>query len=302
MKTSQYIDSIAKEYSRYVLMSRAIPMSSDGLKTSQRIALYLMQDQAKSVKTAALVGKAMGSGLYVHGDAAMGNAISYLAGPYINNHPLLQGEGAFGSRADPTAFGAPRYTEVKRSKFAVEHLYIDTDICPQVENYDGSTTMPLTFLPRLPLVLLNGIRGIAVGFSCNILPRRLEELREAVLDVVETGSTQRPLMPFYERYNCDIIRDHSNHNKYHIRGKLSIINTTTVHISEIPPSMSINTVVERLIALEENKKIVSFTDATSDKVDITVKMSRSELKKYTEDGLINLFKNYPSGNGKYYGH
>jgi DNA gyrase/topoisomerase IV subunit A len=290
MKTSQYIDSISKEYSRYVLVSRAIPMLTDGLKTSQRIALYLMQDQTKSVKTAALVGKAMGSGLYSHGDAAMGNAISYLAGPYINNHPLLQGEGAFGSRVDPTAFGAPRYTEVKRAKFAEKELYLDTNICPHIENYDGSTTMPLTFMPLLPLVLLNGIRGIAVGFACNILPRSLEELRGAVNDVLETGVTKRPLMPVYEQYDCDILRDHTNQNKYHIRGKLHIVNSTTVQITEIPPSMGINNVVERLISLEDDKKITSFTDSTSDKVAITVRMARAELKKYTEGGLINLFK------------
>jgi DNA gyrase/topoisomerase IV subunit A len=290
VKTSQYIDSIAKEYSKYVLVSRAIPMVTDGLKTSQRIALYLMQDQAKSIKTAALVGKAMGSGLYSHGDAAMGAAISRLAGPYVNNRPLLQGEGAFGSRADPNAFGAPRYTEVKRAKFAVDELYIDTDICPHVENYDGSTTMPLTFLPKLPLVLLNGIRGIAVGFACNILPRHVDELRDAVHDVLSTGRTERPLTPFYEHYNCEVFQDHSNKSKYHIRGKLTIENSTTVRITEIPPSMSLNTVVEKLIELEEDKKITSFIDSTSDKVDITVRMTRSELKKYTNDSLINLFK------------
>lgn len=290
MNTSDYLNSSSREYSTYVMEQRAIPTITDGLKLSQRIALHLMRDQSKSVKTAGLVGRMMESGLYVHGDASAADAVGRLAAPYLNNHCLIQGEGSFGSRTKPDAIGASRYTEVKRSKFAEDELYIDLDICPQRDNYDGSKKMPQTFLPRLPLVLLNGVSGIAVGFACKILPRNLDELREAVVEVLSTGKTTKPLMPFYDRYDCEVVRDHSNPNKYYLRGRLKIVNTTTVHISELPPGMALDTVAARLIQLEEDKKIVSFEDNSTDHIDITVKMTRAELKDKTEDSLISMFR------------
>ena len=213
LTTSEYINSISREYSTYVMEQRAIPIITDGLKLSQRIALHLLRHQDKSVKTAGVVGRMMESGLYVHGDASAADAISRLAAPFLNNYPLIRGEGAFGTRVAPVdGIGAARYTEVLRSKIAENELYVDLDICPQRENYDGSKKMPQTFLPRVPLILLNGSTGIAVGFANKILPRKLDELREAVVDVLTTGKTTKPLLPYYERYDCEIIPDHSTRN------------------------------------------------------------------------------------------
>jgi len=289
--TSTYINNISKEYATYVMENRAIPMITDGLKLSQRIALYLLRNQAKSIKTAGLVGRLMESGLYVHGDASAADAISRLAAPFINNYPLITGDGAFGTRVAPVdGIGAARYTEVRRSKFSVDNLYIDMDICPQRENYDGSAMMPKTFLPLLPLVLLNGVRGIAIGFATNILPRSIEDVREGVIDVIKNGYTTRPLMPFYERYDCDVIQDHTNRNKFYLRGKVSKLNTTTVHISELPPAIGLDYIKGKLIALEDQKIISSFVDNSTNKIDIIIKMPRAILAKYSEERLLTLFK------------
>lgn len=291
MKTSEYINSTSREYSTYVMEQRAIPIITDGLKLSQRIALHLLRHQDKPVKTAGVVGRMMESGLYVHGDASAADAISRLAAPFLNNYPLIKGEGAFGTRVSPIdGIGAARYTEVHRSKIAVDELYIDLDICPQRENYDGSKTMPQTFLPRVPIILLNGSTGIAVGFANKILPRSLDELREAVVEVLTTGKTTKPLLPFYERYNCEVIPDHGTKGKFYLRGRVEIKNTSTVEITEVPPGMSLDAVKERLIALENEKKITSFEDNSTDHIDITVKMPRAELQGKTEDQLIVMFK------------
>lgn len=291
MGTSEYINLTSREYSTYVLENRATPNLTDGLKLSQRIALWLIRDQAKPVKTAGMVGRMMESGLYVHGDAAAADAISRLAAPFLNNYPLIKGEGAFGTRVSPVdGIGAARYTEVRRSKFAEDELYIDLEICPTRENYDGSKLMPKTFLPRIPLILLNGVNGIAVGFANKILPRNLEEIRQAVVDVLETGRTTRPLLPYYTMYDCEVVPDHSKAGKFYLRGRVKIENTTTVRITEVPPGMSLDAVKERLIKLEDEKKIVSFADNSTDHIDITVKMTRAELSKHDEPGLIHLFR------------
>jgi len=290
METSEYLLSISREYSTYVMEQRAIPMMSDGLKTSQRIALWLMKDQAKPVKTAGLVGRMMASGLYAHGDASAGDAVSRLAAPYLNNHPLIQGEGAFGSRTAPVdGIGAPRYTEVARSTFSQKNLYVDLDICPMRENYDGSNSMPQTFLPLIPLVLLNGVAGIAIGFATKILPRDLQELREAVVDVIRTGGTDKPLMPFYEKYDVEVIRDPKKPNKFYIHGKVVIENTTTVRITEAPAGKSLDSIKETLIQLEHDNRITSFVDNSTDRIDIVVKMKRSDLAKKTENSLRVMF-------------
>ena len=288
--TSTYILSSSREYATYVMEQRAIPNITDGLKLSQRIALWLLKDQAKTVKTAGLVGRMMESNLYVHGDAAAGDLIGRLAAPYLNNHCLIQGEGAFGTRTAPLeGIGAPRYTEVKRSKFSEQELYVDLGICPMRDNYDGSKQMPRTFLPRIPLILLNGVNGIAIGFANKILPRDLDELREAVIEVLKTGKTTKPLMPTFCMYQCDVTRDHGNSNKFYMRGTVDILNTTTVKITELPPGKSLDTVKAKLIQLEDDKKISSFVDNSTDRINITVKMSRAALAKKTADSLVVMF-------------
>lgn len=292
MNTSEYLGSTSREYATYVMEQRAIPILTDGLKLSQRIALWLLKDQSKADSTIGLVGDMSKSKLYVHGNAAAEDMIGRLAAPYLNNIPLIHGEGAFGTRTAPfEGIGAARYTAVKRSKFAEDELYIDLDICPMRENYDGSKLMPQTFLPRLPLILLNGINGIAIGFANTILPRKLDDIRAAVIEVLKTGSTRHPLLPHYDHYDCEVIRDHGNRLKYYLRGRVKIVNTTTVDITELPPGMALDTIRETLIGLEEAKTITGFTDNSTDRIAIQVKFTRVELAKYhTPDRLITLFK------------
>lgn len=262
---------------------------TDGLKSSQRIALYLLRGKGDKVKTIALAGQMIASELYVHGDAAAADAISMLAGPFCNNRPLIHGIGAFGTRAAPTSFAAPRYTSVKRAAFAQDVLYVDSDIVPMVENHDGSAMMPSTFLPLIPLVLLNGVKGIATGWSTNILPRRFEDLQGAVLDVLSRKPV-RELMPYYEGRDLTIERDHSTPNKYIVSGQAERKNTSTVIVTELPPTETKESYREKLDALEEDGKIVSFKDRSTDTINIEIKMTRAALGKLTEAKLIELLK------------
>ena len=289
--SSQFVERISREYGMYVLDSRAIPATTDGLKSAQRIALWLIRNKASEVKTVSLSGEMLGSKLYVHGDVSASDTVSKLAAPYLNNYPLIQGEGQFGTRVAPVdGIGSARYTDVKRSKFAEQYLYVDLDIIPMVENYDGSVLMPKTFLPLIPLVLLNGVTGIAVGWSTEILPRRLEDVQEAVREYLDTGTITNSLMPHYERYDVDVVRMAENPNQYMVKGRLEIKNTSTVVITELPPDLTLDKFKERLIAFEEEDKITDFTDRTRDKINIEIKMRRSQLEGKTVANLIEFFK------------
>ena len=288
--SSEYIRRTSREYGMYVLDYRAIPAMTDGLKSSQRIALWLLRNRPEKIKTIALTGQMIASELYLHGDASAAATISMLAGSYCNNRPLVQGVGAFGTRADPTSFAAPRYTSVKRSKLAMDCLYVDLDIVPMVANHDGSNWMPSTFLPLVPLVLLNGIKGIATGWSTNILPRRFEDLVGAVDDCLRTGKVQRPLLPHYESRDVTVVRESDDPNKYIISGKAHKKNTTTVIVTELPPDLSLEKFREKLVALEEDGKIVNFIDRSTKAINIEIKMTRAVLGKLTDKSLIDFLK------------
>ncbi len=109
--SSDYISRISREFGLYTLDKRAIPAMSDGLKSGQRTALWLMRHREGKLKTMALAGQMIASELYVHGDTSAADAISMLAGPYCNNRPLFHGIGAFGTRAEPVVQASPHHSD-----------------------------------------------------------------------------------------------------------------------------------------------------------------------------------------------
>lgn len=288
--SSEYLNRISREYSLYVIDQRAIPSITDGLKSAQRIALWLIRDVATDMKTHAFVGRMSESGLYVHGDASASETVSRLAAPYRNNNPLVEKRGAFGTKISPNTFGAPRYTFVKRAKFAEQYVYQDMDIIPMRENYDSSRLMPATFLPLIPLVLLNGVKGIAVGWSTNILPRKLSDIKKAVLEQITTGEIKTSLNPYYRNYDVRIIRDRMEPNKYEIHGRVEKVDSNTVRITELPPGRALEKLRETLIDLEDEKKITDFIDNSRDQINVLVKFRRADLAEMTDEALIRMFK------------
>jgi len=286
--SSEYLLDTSREYSMYVCQNRAIPSASDGLKDGQRKALWLMRNKSDKIKTVSLSGELISSGLYLHGDASASDAISKLAGPYLNNLPLFEGIGTFGTRVAPVdGIGAPRYTYVKRSKAAQAILYQDLDIVPMKENYDGSTMEPITFLPLIPLVLMNGVSGIAVGWATTILPRKPEDLVQAVLKAIDGKKISR-IEPNYTY--LDVTVKHLEDNSWEFSGKVEIVDAITVKISELPPELGLEKFRDRLDVLEETGKIMTYDDNSTKFIDIQVKFKRGELKSHTEDTLIDFFK------------
>lgn len=285
--TSEHINSSSKEYALYVGEQRAIPKAIDGLKSAQRKALFLMMTRGGEIKTVSLSGETISKGLYVHGDVSMSDTISLLAAPYSNNLPWLLGIGTFGTKVNPKAFAAPRYTYVKRAKHADEILFTDKDIIPMQENYDGSTEEPLHFIPIIPTVLLNGVSGIAVGWSTEILPRSVNDLIKATVSAIEGKKFKAPA-PTYEYLDCTATNIEGN--AWEFSGRVKILNSSTCEVQELPPDLTLEKFRDRLIQLEDQKIIRTFTDHSADKIRIEICFPRGALVDKDEAWVIKTLK------------
>lgn len=289
LTSSQRILNDSREYSTYVCSTRAIPSIHDGLKTGQRIALWLLRNRADKMKTFALSGQMGFERLYVHGEASANGAINLLAAPYKNNVPLIKGLGQFGSRVAPVeGIGAPRYTDVARSKAAEAFLYNDLDLVPLKDNYDGSNKEPVHFLPLIPLVLLNGVKGVAVGWATNILPRSLKTVIQATQDALMDRPV-KTMKPHFDKYNLTI-QEGKKDRQWMFSGKATVEDTSTVRITELPPSLDIADFRKRLIEMEDAESIVRYVDRSTDCIDITVKFKRGSIAGWTEQRAIDFFK------------
>ena len=177
------VDRSFLDYASYVIRDRAIPNLADGLKPVQRRILWAMHrtDDGRFTKVANIVGDTMK--FHPHGDASIGDALVVLA----NKRYLIEGQGNFGNiyTGDPAA--APRYIEARLTELARTELFND-EITDFVPSYDGRNKEPVTFPSKLPLTLMLGTEGIAVGLSARILPHNFPELLEAQIALLKAGA------------------------------------------------------------------------------------------------------------------
>ncbi len=188
-----YTERAYLSYSMYVILDRALPHVSDGLKPVQRRIVYAMSElnlssQAKPKKAARTVGDVIGK-FHPHGETACYEAMVLMAQPFSYRYPLVDGQGNFGSPDDPKSFAAMRYTEARLTPFADMLLSeIGQGTVDWTPNFDGTLNEP-AFLPaRLPHVLLNGATGIAVGMATDIPPHNLREVANACIHLLERPS------------------------------------------------------------------------------------------------------------------
>ncbi|UCE32857.1 MAG: DNA topoisomerase IV subunit A, partial [Burkholderiales bacterium] len=185
---AEYAERAYLDYAVSVVKGRALPDVCDGLKPVQRRILYAMHRMglaasAKPVKSARVVGDVLGR-FHPHGDQAAYDALVRLAQAFTLRYPLIDGQGNFGSR-DGDGAAAMRYTEARLTAHARLLLdEIDQGTVEFVGNYDGSTEEPALLPARLPMVLLNGASGIAVGMATEIPPHNLNEVAAAAIAVI----------------------------------------------------------------------------------------------------------------------
>ncbi len=184
-----YAERAYLDYAVSVVKGRALPDLSDGLKPVQRRILYAMSEMglvanAKPVKSARVVGDVLGK-YHPHGDQAAYDALVRLAQDFSLRYPLIDGQGNFGSR-DGDSAAAMRYTEARLTPIASLLLdEIDLGTVDFAPNYEGSTIEPVLLPARLPMVLLNGASGIAVGMATEIPPHNLHEVALATIEAIK---------------------------------------------------------------------------------------------------------------------
>ncbi|MEJ2514593.1 MAG: DNA topoisomerase IV subunit A [Gammaproteobacteria bacterium] len=178
------------DYSMYVILDRALPHVSDGLKPVQRRIIYAMSElglsaAAKPKKSARTVGDVIGK-YHPHGDSACYEAMVHMAQPFSYRYPLIDGQGNWGAPDDPKSFAAMRYTEAKLTPYAAVLLSeLGQGTADWKPNFDGTLDEPVHLPARLPNLLLNGASGIAVGMSTDIPPHNLREVAQACIHLLD---------------------------------------------------------------------------------------------------------------------
>ena len=273
MRTA-YID-----YSMSVIVSRALPDARDGLKPVQRRVLYGMDGLGLSYggqtkKSARIVGEVLGK-FHPHGDSSVYDAMARLAQPWNQRYPLVFGQGNFGSMdGDPVA--AMRYTEAKLEKMTEDVLAdLDKDTVDMTLNFDDSLQEPTVLPTKLPLLLLNGSAGIAVGMATNMAPHNLGEVCDAICAYIDNpGITTEELMehiqgPDFPTGGIIMGRQgivdayNTGRGKVVIRAKTDIeVNDRgqeTIVVTEIPYMVNKKEMLERIAQMVEDKKIEGIT-------------------------------------------
>lgn len=288
---SEFLLSEYKDFALYTIENRAIPSLIDGFKPTQRKIINAATQVWKSglekpLKVFQLSGIIASTQFYHHSNQSLESTIITMAQGFKNNLPLLEEIGQFGSLRSPEA-GAARYIGTKLSQ-NFKLLYKDLELL-QFKEEEGEIIEPYFFLPIIPTILINGSSGIAVGFSSNILNRNPKQVIDACLNLLN-GKKISDVKPYNNFFTGDYIQDIDNHKKWNIRGKLQIVNTSTVKVLELPPSMTFEKYEALLDTLVDNKIIVSYDDNCKDKIDYTIKFTRDSLATLDEEKLIKLLK------------
>lgn len=190
MPLKEFTEKAYLDYSMYVILDRALPHISDGLKPVQRRIIYAMSElglksTAKFKKSARTVGDVLGK-FHPHGDMACYEAMVLMAQSFSYRYPLVEGQGNWGSPDDPKSFAAMRYTESRLSAYADVLLgELGQGTVEWVPNFDGTLEEPGLLPARLPNVLLNGTTGIAVGMATDIPPHNLREVVNALTHLLD---------------------------------------------------------------------------------------------------------------------
>lgn len=288
---SDFLSNEYKEFAMYSIEGRAIPSVVDGFKPTQRKIIHISNQiwrngSEKNIKVFQLAGKVASDAFYHHGNTSLENAIVTMAQKFKNNAPLLEEDGQFGSLRSPQP-GAARYIGTKLSE-NFRLIYKDFDLLDYKEE-EGESIEPKYFLPIIPTVLLNGSSGIAVGFASNVLNRDIKSIIDSCVRVIE-GKKLSSIKPSLNEFTGEFIQDKENPKRWIIRGRFQKVNTSTVKISELPPSMTYEKYEEILDKLVDNKDIVSYDDNCKDNVDYTIKFNRVTLESLDDTALIKLLK------------
>src|SRR5260221_124779 len=269
------------EYASYVIRDRAIPNLADGLKPVQRRILWALheKDDGRFIKVANVVGHAMQ--YHPHGDGAIGDALVVLA----NKRYLIERQGNYGNIFTGDVAAAPRYIECRLTDLARQELFND-EITDFVPSYDGRNKEPVTLPCKLPLLLMLGTEGIAVGMSSRILPHNFPELLEAQIAILKKQPFK--CLPDFQTGGLMDAREYKDGTgEIKVRAKIKIKDESTVAIKEIPPTTTTDSLMSSIEdASRKGKiKVKSVNDFTAEDVEIEIKAPSGVSAEQLVDAL-----------------
>lgn len=271
------------EYASYVILERAVPASEDGLKPVQRRLMHALKemDDGRFNKVANVIGATMQ--YHPHGDASIGDAMVTIGQKEL----LLDIQGNWGDVRTGDSAAAPRYIEVRLSKFANEVLF-NEDTTEWQMSYDGRKREPVTLPSKFPLLLEMGVEGIAVGLSTKMMPHNFIEICDACVKHLKGNR-----FTLYPDFITGGIMDVSNYNdgarggKIKVRAKISEVDKKTLKISEIPYGTTTGGLIDSIIKANDRGKIKikKVEDNTAKEVEILVHLGTNTSPDITIDAL-----------------
>lgn len=271
------------DYASYVILERAVPHINDGLKPVQRRILHSMKrlDDGRYNKVANIVGHTMQ--FHPHGDASIGDALVQLGQKDL----LIDCQGNWGNILTGDGAAAPRYIEARLSKFALETVFNPKTTTWQL-SYDGRNREPVTLPVKYPLLLAQGVEGIAVGLASKILPHNFNELLDASIAYLrEEPFTLYP--DFQTGGFIDVAKynDGERGGSVKVRSKITKLDNKTLVISEIPYGKTTSTLIESILKANDKGKIKikKVDDNTARNVEILVHLAPGVSSDKTIDAL-----------------
>jgi len=269
------------EYASYVIRDRAIPDLEDGLKPVQRRIMHTLfeKDDGKFHKVANVVGECMK--YHPHGEASIGPALVVIA----NKELFIDRQGNFGNIHTGDSASAPRYIECKASALAKD-VFWNPKLTEWAESYDGRNREPVLFPAKIPVALVMGAEGIAVGMSTRILPHNAAEALEA--EIACLSGKKFELYPDFPTGGLVDVSDYRDGNgKVLVRARLDTSDPKRILVTELPFGSTTESLIASVEAAEKagRIKIQGISDYTSDRVEIEIRLARGVYAEETVDAL-----------------
>lgn len=271
------------DYASYVILERAVPHCNDGLKPVQRRILHSMREleDGRYNKVANIIGNTMK--YHPHGDASIGDALVQLGQKDL----LIDMQGNWGNILTGDSAAAPRYIEARLSKFALEVAFNPKTTFWQL-SYDGRNKEPVTLPMKFPLVLAQGIEGIAVGLACKILPHNFLELIDASIDILNGKETN--ILPDFQTGG---MADFSDYNRgmrggrVRVRALIEPRTRNTLVVREIPFSTTTGSLIDSILSANDKGKIkvAKVEDNTAENVEILIHLPSGADAQQTIEAL-----------------
>lgn len=271
------------DYASYVILERAVPEINDGLKPVQRRILHAMNrlDDGRFNKVANIIGHTMQ--FHPHGDASIGDALVQLGQKDL----LIETQGNWGNTLTGDSSAAPRYIEARLSKFAKEVVF-NPKTTDWKSSYDGRNKEPVTLPVKFPLLLAQGVEGIAVGLASKILPHNFNELIIASIKFLQ-GKEFEILPDFYTGGMADFSRYNEGlrGGKVRVRARISQPDKKTLTITEIPFTTNTTSLIDSIVSANDKGKIKikKIDDNTAENVEIVIHLATNVSPDQTIDAL-----------------